>query len=504
MIIAALITVPCAAAPVVTVTIGELEQFAQLLIKYGRDTYGRKTTPLFVSQLDVAKRRLPPADTGLYGPEDRGGAGPTTNNLQFDSGLIRLVDALSEVTGNSAYRDAVDVYLAYYLRYLPNRERGFFPWGDHRGYDLIQDITIMSFHEFKVVYPPWERLYSVNAAAVRRSIESLQLHIYEPSRSWAFSRHYPPTDPLPHSMSSSAGAYIAAWSFLYTKTGEEKYLEWAQTLANYLWSLRAPETNLLASHPYDPAYPEMLENVEATRRASRTEYMEQYALYAPNLLIAAKLLGPEDGQLFQDQALAYLRAFTTRMAPLEDGSVFVTFDLKTGKPLFPRITGGWHYEAQEDAYSNWENTVLPLRAPLTAATAAKFTEQPDFIADFDRLRPLLEIATFADAAPRRELPAGLIAQTISAYLDMYQVTEKRRYLENAATLGRYARKHYFVKGWIVCGPPILKRYQDSRVDTWKLYSNRGGSPELGLALLRLILVANGQHDFIEPNPLSYF
>jgi hypothetical protein len=87
---------------------------------------------------------------------------------------------------------------------------------------------------------------------------------------------------------------------------------------------------------------------------------------------------------------------------------------------------------------------------------------------------------------------------------MYQATGESRYLDDATTLARYARRHYFVDGWIVCGPPLLQRYQDDRVDTWRLYCNRGGSPVLGVALLRLHLVATGQEDFIVDNPMAYF
>ena len=484
--------------------VSDLENFARLLIDHGRDAYGPEKTPLFVSQLDIITRRIPSADTTLYGPDGRGGAGPVTNNLQFDSGLIRLFDALSRATGDATYRDTIDAYLAYYLKNLPDPATGFFPWGDHRGYDLVRDVTIRDHHEFKVVYPPWERLYAVNAGAVRRALDSLPLHLYDESRSWAFSRHYPTDDPIPHSMCSSGGAYIAAWAFLYTKTGEEKYLRWARNMANYFWSIRDPGTDLLASHPYDPAYPAMADNERARRRATRTEYMAQYALFAPNLLIAARLLGPEDGALFRGQALAYMRAFTARMDPLENGAFYATFELKTGKPLFPRITGGWHYVTQQDDFSYWENSVLGLRGPLTAAFAARSTGEPDFMALFDRLLPLYELETFAEGAPRRDLPAGLIAQAIGSFLDMHAATGEAHFLEHAQTMGVYARTHYFVDGWIVCGPALSPRYQDDRLDPWKLYSNRGGSPELGLALLRLHLVASGQADFIEPNPLSYF
>jgi len=38
----------------------------------------------------------------------------------------------------------------------------------------------------------------------------------------------------------------------------------------------------------------------------------------------------------------------------------------------------------------------------------------------------------------------------------------------------------------------------------RLYSNRGGSAELALALLRLHLALADKDDFVEDNPMCYF
>lgn len=111
-------------------------RFADNLIEYARDTYGPKHTPLFVCQLGIENKSLPPSDTRLYASHDRGGAGPLMNNLQFDSGRLRLLYALTGVTGDGKYAACADEYLRYYSANLPDKETGFFPWGDHRGYDV--------------------------------------------------------------------------------------------------------------------------------------------------------------------------------------------------------------------------------------------------------------------------------------------------------------------------------------------------------------------------------
>jgi len=56
----------------------------------------------------------------------------------------------------------------------------------------------------------------------------------------------------------------------------------------------------------------------------------------------------------------------------------------------------------------------------------------------------------------------------------------------------------------VAGVPAVTRYRDPALDGWRMYSNRGGSAELALAILRLELVSFGGDDPSDDNPISYF
>ena len=488
-----------------------LRRFGYQLLRHARDTYGPTHTPLFVCQLDIDAKRLPRSDSTLYAPANRGGAGPRMNNLQFDFGLVRFLDALSRVTGNSQYSDAVTEYLSYYFAELPDegpeRARGLWPWGDHRGYDVVRDEIIGGAHEFKRDWPPWGRFWQVDSKAVRREIEGLARHIYDRSKSWGFSRHFPSGHTYTHSMPSSGGAYVAAWAFLYEKTGEGKYLEWAEGLRDYFWRIRDQDTDLLAAHPADPAYPANMQHHRMSLRALRTEYMGQLIDFGPLLLRTAEVLGPEEGPEFRRQGLAYIRSFATRMDIQADGSFYATFDLDTGAPLFARVkpSQGWTFVPQMSEKYNWGNRVLPLRAPITLAFSYKMTGADDLRRYFDRLQPLFDLEYFADpTAERRDIPAGLMAQAITAFMNMYQGSGEISYLEKAHILARYAMQHYYVSGWFVCGPSPLARYKAPGLNTWRLYSNRGGSPNLALSLLRLHLVSAGEDDFVDDNPMCYW
>ncbi len=482
----------------------KLERFCDNLIQHARDHYGPKQTPLFVCQLDVVTRQLPPPDSKLYATSNRGGAGPQMNNLQFDSGLLRLLYAVSEVTGNAKYAGAADEYLRYYLANLPDEETGFFPWGDHRGYDVVTDETIRAAHEFKCTYPPWDAMYRINPAAVTRQIESLRRHIINPERSCGFNRHYPPGG-LPHSMNSSGGAWVVAWAFLYTKTGEQRYLDWAEQMADYLWSVRHPKTDLIAAHPFDPAYPEMKKSGYAMARASRTEYMGQITWFAANLLRAAELLGPEKGKKLEQQAIAYYQAFTRRMDIQPDGSFYPTFDLATGKPLFPRLGDGWQYTRQISEPHGWSNGVVPIRALFSLGFACKVTTANDLCETLPKLIPLAGLEKFRDLdGPPEPIAAGLLAQVIVGLLNAYQGSAEPTYLDHAWLLSRYGLAHFYHDGWFVCGMPTVPRYCDPKINVWRTYSNRGGSDDLALAILRVSLVRQQREDVAVDDVGCYF
>jgi hypothetical protein len=120
--------------------------------------------------------------------------------------------------------------------------------------------------------------------------------------------------------------------------------------------------------------------------------------------------------------------------------------------------------------------------------------------------PLWRLNEFADPkAVRKPLPAGLMAQAILAFLNMHEATGRGEYLAHAKTFAAYAFTHYVTKdGWIACGPSNLSRYNDPNLNTWRMYSNRGGSDDLALALLKYWLVATGKRDTVVTDPFCFW
>ena len=479
-----------------TERVDAVRAFADALIEFGRDRYGPEHPPLFVSQLDVRTHDLPDCE-GLYCSTNRGGAGATTCNLQFDGGLLRLLYALTDVTGASKYASAAGDYLEHFLTHLPD-DAGNFPWGDHRGYDVVADERIDAQDEFKVTWLPWERLWAIDSGACRRQFHALKEHVIDERRSWAFNRHYPPGE-VPHSMNSSGGAWLAAWAFAYAQTGEERYLEWAECLRDYLWSRRNPETDLIAAHPDDPLF----DCTALKARPGRTEYMGPWCWYACNLLQAADQLGEVAGAEFRRQALKYMHAFAERADITEEGDFHATFDLETGVPLFGRIEEPWRYLP---AYRHGEASsgIIGLRAHSAMAFGYLQTGDETLRETFDRLQPGLCLQAFEETSAPFDIPAGMLAMATSAFLNMYQATGEKRYRDAGDLLATHALQHYVRDGFFMAGVPAVPRHREPALDGWHAYSNRGGSADLALAILRLELVSFGGDDPSDDNPICYF
>ena len=452
----------------------QVDRFSAKLRQYARDDYGPETTTLFVSQIDAQTDNLPSLSTTLYQTPSQKATGPAANNLLYDSSLIRLLYGLTDYTGNGSHAEAADDYLAYYLERLP-LPSGYFPWGIHQGYDTVEDDIIEGPGTFRSVYPPWDRLWAIDPEAVVRQAEALRDHFPDPEKSLAFDRHYPPRETLDGDC-VSAGSWIALWSFVYGQTQEERYQVWATELADDIWSRRHPSTDLIS------------ESIGGNQAR-----VEPLLIYAVHLLRSHQELG-DSGLRLRDQAMDCVRALTSRLDANESGHHFGTFDLETGKPVGARSTSGWEVDAG--------SATVGVSAPIGLAYAYHLTGEDDFKDAFDRLSPLFQIDTFTDTeSERQSIPASLLARAIDAWTNVHVASMDYAYLAPAAILGHYAAKHYSVNDWFVCGPPTNSGDQDDTLTGWETYSNRGGSADLALSLLRLASISEGRYELIDHDPI---
>lgn len=230
-----------------------VREFADNVLKYGRDVYGEKHTPLFVDGLNIhthepVKWITPSGEKWIL------------SNLASQQNLFRTLDALTKISGDAKYREAAVEAIQYAFRNLrtPN---GLLHWGGHQAYDAGADRPCGKWiHELKAHYPYYELMWEVDPKATQRLIEAFWSgHILDWSNldmdRHCYEMNKPLGQPWKHEYKGgpvffqskgrsffNAGSdliYAAAW--LTKLSGDKEPLVWAKHLAERYVETREPK-----------------------------------------------------------------------------------------------------------------------------------------------------------------------------------------------------------------------------------------------------------------------
>lgn len=455
---------------------------ADILVEHGRDAYGLKQGGLFAAQLNAETHTIPTGtadDPGIWnGHREVAGYQPYCQNLLSDCALLDLLQALTRVTGDAKYDAARREYLASVLNQTRDPRSGYIPWGEHVGYNMVRDeVHVGDFkywHEVKSFDIPWDQLWDVNPDATRHEIEvAFHNHLCNLD-TFAFNRHAsmdgkPNTGGDPCSLSSSAGAYIDAWCWLYKKTGEIKFLDWARKMNDHFWSRRSETTGLM---PTD----------EVTRKDLMV-YGEAVG-YAPYLFIAAHRLGDEGGE-FLKQASAYMLAYdryayTPARSDGKGPGFYDAVNIRTGEPV--AVDGKQYLEPWQ-----WIDNHIHVGAVLSAeAIAYGLTGDARFQAVFDHALAAMRISE-AITQERRMLSCDA-AGVIMSLVTVAKRSGDAKYLEAAKPLVTYVLDKNRLNGLFTSGLEGGERY----------YCSRTGSGTLATAVLAYALAVHGDWESVPP------
>ncbi len=245
------------------------------LIEHGRDNYGSVSNNLIASVIDtrdmsVPKANVPPTEGTRAHDRAVGGS-----NFYHDVETIKLFLALSELTGEGQYQTVVESYARDFLKYCQNPATGLLAWGEHLYYNFYADSVMVGdlenprddiYHEFLAETPPWEFLWDIDTAAVRKAISGVRYHFRSPTtQTFLFNRHARWQKVDKHDYRGLAqyqdggqpwikhsGLQCYSFSFLYSKTEKSLWKKWAEGAGSLYWKYRNPETNLTVSCIDDP------------------------------------------------------------------------------------------------------------------------------------------------------------------------------------------------------------------------------------------------------------
>jgi pectate lyase len=152
--------------------------FADNVLKYGRDTYGPKHTPLFVDGLNIhthepVKWIAPNGDRWIL------------SNLASQQNLFRVLDGLTKITGDPKYRQAAVDAIKYAFKHLRSPD-GLLYWGINTAYDVRGD-EIFGWrlgkgyaHCLKGHLPYYNLMWEVDPNATKQFIEAFwSAHIWD-------------------------------------------------------------------------------------------------------------------------------------------------------------------------------------------------------------------------------------------------------------------------------------------------------------------------------------
>jgi pectate lyase len=266
-----------------------VREFADNVLKYGRDTYGPKHTPLFVDGLNIHTHE-PVKWISL-----KGDLSETTEteewilcNLASQQNLFRTLDGLTKITGDPKYRRAAMEAIEYAFANLrsPN---GLLYWGIYTAYDAQADKVVPedSVHILKANLPYYELMWQVNPEATKRLIESFwSVHIkdwlhldmdrigrYDDAGEEPWNHKY---EEGPIYLESGGGIpflnagtdLLYAAAMLTKLSGDKEPLVWAKRLAYRYVRTRHPNTGISyymykkLSNPMRDSYDSVMRKIE--------------------------------------------------------------------------------------------------------------------------------------------------------------------------------------------------------------------------------------------------
>ena len=451
-------------------------EFADNVLKYGRDTYGPKHTPLFVDGLNIHTHE----PVKWISPE---GERWILSNFASQQTLLRTLDGLSNITGDARYRNAAMDAIRYAFDNV-RTPSGLFYWGHITAYDALGDTPRgnTSRESIKLHYPYYELMWEVDPEATKRLIEALWCaHVMD----WSnldFNRTGITTanleEPWNHEykggttffkskyggggFSITGSSLVHAGTTLYRLSRQGQPLVWSKRLAKRFIDTRHAKTGIahgLYNNPKSPLGDDLKEHfADPHTRVFPWQPFEEmrYRYYPENteahawisFLLVGGMLG-EKGREFTQWALEELTAWGKAAYRKKDNS------------FIPILTDGTRIEGYVSKRSNTYGPKGAVAKSLFVdlsffwgyavayrATGDKFMWQ--MVRDIALGNDFGDVGqTSAHTAELQSNTTCSHAYAVFGFLELYAKTKNPAYLKMAQRIGDNILLNQFYKGFFV-------------------------------------------------------
>jgi len=406
--------------------------FLDTMIAEGRDRYGAVHSPMFASLLELDTHENP-EDTPANVPGQRyGDRSIHGGNLFHDIMLLRACDYATSLTGDHKYRNAASDYLRFFLDNCP-QPTGLFPWGEHAYWNFYKEAPGSTTHEYLGGIPMafWERMWALNPRAVRGEADGLINHVVNLD-TYDFDRHADIVKPLPTPRPKGigfldfprhGGFYISVWTFVYSKTGDARYLDWSLKTIDHHWRLRNPRSGL----------PRTSLQAESKNTASA----ESVLSLSVSLLESALLLpAGEARNRYESVARAYLDSILRLPHRPREGRLVAAFPLDS-EPARAKGDYSHPYRYMYGGAFTADDAVLLLAVYRLTGDKRALRLAEDCAAYYARRDP---------PPPPEIVRAHVYAGIIGLFCDLYDLEHKPAHLKQAERYARLAIERLFYRG----------------------------------------------------------
>jgi len=526
-------------------------KFADTALKSGRDTYGKEHTPLFADVLNINHLKAPRAKESYGRSTDPHPIVPCF--FQSQQNLLRLLTALSSITGQRKYVDAAYDATAFMFQRYQDAPSGLLYWGNHRYIDLASGQVYGSkggSHEIEDVFPFWEFMLAVDPTNAERLVKgmweshlSMYTNVQDQWDCFYFNRHgiyrkrdlsktwdrpwNGPKGPkrAPHlsfisiMLDCSYGAFCLGFA-----NRDDKPITWAERFAHAYIDRRDPRTKI---------WPH-LSHRERRRERGLSVFGHTYPRATEPRLYAGHIVEYVPRMLFGGLAMvetAQKHGYAKRIGAVSRaveqwvlGYMTCAYDPKAHRMRHIIIDGTdlTGHVFQKDGYFGAKkggklapHRVTPLHHAAVARAYRLFGRKAEFwsiLRDLFRGADLGKLPRHPNGDPRLNYETTTPEPGYAfAFLDLYRATKNREYLRMAERIGRNIiryRQHrasglftlentrVVYPGIYAAGSPHLEPHEKKTV--FELFGHKHRTAALDtqepLALLSIYACRKGQFD----------
>lgn len=387
-------------------------------------------------------------------------------NVHHDLNLYQIFYALTKITGDAKYKAEADRVLNYFVKNCQEPKYGFYCWGEHIGWDVLQnapggflpeDPKNSEIHEFYRPWIYWEKSSDVAPEQCLRFAQALwRYQVNHDGGTISFSRHAMIASNTPSRRGKDfprhGGFYIATWAAAYRRTADPEMLQAIDAMVGAYEARRNPTSGAIPHGTDDKAF---------TREGTASDYV--YTQSPVSLAIDLEDAAPAMPEPLKARMLALAKGIdATFLAMAHDpgpgGKGFILFadpttlapteywmtreDLARG--VAPRripYTGGWRsaYIGQHPHW--WVTPALIARFQQTGNDGYKklLLACADNYLEAD-LEAALNEKTGGRAA---DIEAGSIGNVIVLLNAAYKMTKDEKYLAGAERDAAWAAKKFW-------------------------------------------------------------